>query len=232
MDIEGLGEKTVFKLFEEGLVRDVADIYGLSASDLSALDGFGEIAAENLIGAIETSKAQPWPRVLYGLGIRHVGDVTAGAIAGVAPSLDALLAAGPEDLSAAEGVGPVVAGAIAEYLGVEENLATLERLRAAGLQTRMDAPPPPAGGPLSGLTVVVTGGLDAMSRDEAKRAIAAAGGKATDSVSRKTAFVVAGRDPGSKLAKAESLGVPVVDEAEFLAVLGGERPPPVAGGGL
>lgn len=228
MDIEGLGEKTIMKLFQEGLVRDVADIYGLTAEDLSALDGFGEIAAENLVRAVEASKAQPWPRVLYGLGIRHVGDVTAGAIAGVAPSLDALLTAGPEDLSAADGVGPVVAGAIGEYLGVAENRATLERLRAAGLQLVMDAPPPPVDGPLSGMTVVVTGGLEALSRDEAKRAIAAAGGKSTDSVSRKTGFVVAGRDPGSKLARAESLDVPVLDEAAFLAVLSGERPPPAA----
>ena len=228
MDIEGLGEKTLVKLFQEGLVRDIADIYLLSASDLAALDGFGEIAAGNLVRAIEASKLQPWPRVLYGLGIRHVGDVTAGAIAGVAPSLDALLAAGPEDLSAADGVGPVVADAIGEYLGVAENRATLERLRDAGLQMEMDAPVAPAGGPLVGLSIVVTGGLDALSRDEAKRAIAAAGGKATDSVSRKTGFVVAGRDPGSKLAKAESLGVPVLDEAGFLAVLRGERPPPAA----
>jgi DNA ligase (NAD+) len=228
MDIEGLGEKTLVKLFQRGLVRDIADIYRLSASDLAALDGFGEIAAGNLVRAIEASKRQPWPRVLYGLGIRHVGDVTAGAIAGVAPSLDALLAAGPEDLSAADGVGPVVAAAIGEHLTVAENRQTLERLRDAGLQMEMDAPAAPANGPLRGLTVVVTGGLDALSRDEAKRAIVAAGGKATDSVSRKTGFVVAGRDPGGKRAKAESLGIPVLDEAAFLAVLRGEEPPPAS----
>jgi len=226
MDIEGLGEKTLVKLFDEGLVRDVADIYTLTAADLAELEGFGEIAAANLVRAIEASKARPWPRLLYGLGIRHVGDVTANAIAAVAPSLDALLAAGPDDLAAAEGVGPVVAGAIAEYLAVAGNRATLERLRDAGLQVEMEAVAPPADGPLTGMTVVVTGGLDALSRDEARRAIAAAGGKSTDSVSRKTSFVVAGRDPGSKLAKAESLGVPVLDEPGFLAVLTGQAPVP------
>jgi DNA ligase (NAD+) len=223
MDIEGLGEKTLVKLFEEGLVRDVADIYALTTDDLATLEGFGEIAAGNLVRAIEASKARPWPRVLYGLGIRHVGEVTANAVAAVAPSLDALLAAGPEELATAEGVGPVVAAAVAEYLAVESNRATLERLREAGLQVEMEVVSPPADGPLNGMVVVVTGGLESLSRDEAKRAIAAAGGKATDSVSRKTSFVVAGRDPGSKLATAESLGVPVLDETAFLAVLAGER---------
>jgi DNA ligase (NAD+) len=119
-----------------------------------------------------------------------------------------------------------VAGAIAEYLAVPENVATLRRLRDAGLTVEMDVVAAPADGPLAGLTVVVTGGLDALSRDEAKRAIVAAGGKATDSVSRKTSFVVAGREAGTKLAKAESLGVPVLDEAGFLSVLSGETSPP------
>jgi DNA ligase (NAD+) len=226
MDIEGLGEKTVVKLFEAGLIRDVADVYDLRPGPIAAMEGFGEIAATNLVRAIEASKSRPWPRLLYGLGIRHVGEVTAQAIAVVAPSLERLLAAGPDDLSAAEGVGPVVAGAIAEYLAVPENVATLRRLRDAGLTVEMDVVAAPADGPLAGLTVVVTGGLDALSRDEAKRAIVAAGGKATDSVSRKTSFVVAGREAGTKLAKAESLGVPVLDEAGFLSVLSGETSPP------
>ncbi len=226
MDIEGLGEKTLVKLYQDGLVRDIADIYQLRVEDLAGLEGFGEIAATNLVRAIEASKIQSWPRVLFGLGIRHVGDVTAGAIAQVAPTVDALLAAGPADLSAADGVGPVVAAAIAEHFAVERNRVTLERLREAGLEMRMDVVVPPADGPLAGMTIVVTGGLDALSRDEAKRAITAAGGKSTDSVSKKTSFVVAGRDPGSKLAKAESLSVPVLDEAGFLAVLRGDAPPP------
>ena len=226
MDIEGLGEKTLVKLYQEGLVGDVADIYRLRVEDLAGLEGFGEIAATNLVRAIDASKAQPWPRVLIGLGIRHVGDVTAVAVAQVAPTVEALLAAGPEDLAQAEGVGPVVAAAIAEHFAVERNRLTLERLRDAGLEMRMDVTAAPPDGPLMGMTVVVTGGLEALSRDEAKRAIAAAGGKSTDSVSKKTNFVVAGRDPGSKLVKAESLGVPVLDEAGFLAVLSGQEPPP------
>ena len=226
MDIEGLGEKTLIKLYQDDLVRDIADIYQLGVEDLVGREGFGEIAATNLVRAIAASKSQSWPRVLFGLGIRHVGDVTARAIAQVAPTVDALLTAGPEDLAAADGVGPVVAAAIAEHFGVERNRLTLERLRDAGLEMRMDHASAAADGPLNGMTVVVTGGLDALSRDEAKRAIAAAGGKSTDSVSKKTSFVVTGRDPGTKLAKAESLGVPVLDEAEFLAVLSGEAPLP------
>ena len=228
MDIEGLGEKTLFKLFDEGLVRDIADIYQLRVEDLAGLEGFGEIAATNLVRAIASSKTQSWPRVLIGLGIRHVGEVTAVAIAQIAPSVGALLSASPEDLSAAEGVGPVVAAAIAEHFAVERNRITLERLVAAGLEMRMDTIAAPADGPLTGMTVVVTGGLEALSRDEVKRAIAAAGGKSSDSVSKKTGFVVVGRDPGSKLAKAEALGVPVLDEAGFLAVLDGRAPPPAA----
>lgn len=226
MDIEGLGEKTIVKLFQEGLVGDIADIYRLRAEDLVGLEGFGDIAATNLVRAIDASRAQSWPRVLFGLGIRHVGDVTAGAIAHVAPTVEALLAASPEDLAQAEGVGPVVAAAIAEHFAVERNRATLERLRDAGLEMRMDRTEIASDGPLTGMAVVVTGGLEALSRDEAKRAIAVAGGKSTDSVSKKTSFVVAGRDPGSKLAKAEALGVPVLDEAQFLAVLGGQDQPP------
>lgn len=231
MDIEGLGEKTVVRLFDAGLVRDVADIYSLREGDIAGLEGFGQIAAANLVAAIEASKAMPWPRLLTGLGIRHVGGITATALAQVVPSLDALLTAGADDLAAAEGVGPVVASAVAEYLSVSENRATLERLRSAGLTVEMEVVAAPTDGPLVGLTVVVTGGLEGLSRDEAKRAIAAAGGKATDSVSGKTGLVVAGRDPGSKLEKAERLGVPVLDEAAFLAVLSGERPPPVRGDG-
>jgi DNA ligase (NAD+) len=229
MDIEGMGEKTVVRLFEAGLVRDVADIYDLRDEDLVQLEGFGTIAAANLVRSIDASRERPWPDVVNALGIRHVGYVTARAVAAVAPSVEALLAAGPDDLAAAEGVGPVVAEAIAEFLGSETNRRTLDRLRAAGLQMRMDAPPPPADGPLSGRTIVVTGGLEAFSRDEAKRAVAAAGGKATESVSKKTSFVVAGREPGGKLAKAEALGVPVLGEEDFLAVLRGELPPPEPG---
>jgi DNA ligase (NAD+) len=233
MDIEGLGEKTVRRFYAEGLIRNVADIYDLHRHEerLIALPGFKETSVRNLLAAIERSKERPWPRVIFALGIRHVGEVTAEAIAAVAPSLDALLAAGEAELAAAEGVGPTIAASIVEYLESAANRETLERLRAAGVTVEGDAPARIEGGPLEGQTVVVTGGLDAFSRDEAKRAIAAAGGKATGSVSRTTSFVVAGRDPGGKLAKAEGLGVPVIDEATFLAVLAGDEPLPRGGSG-
>ncbi len=231
MDIEGMGEKTVERLYAAGLIADIGDIYTLRAESLAGLEGFGDIAAANLVGAIADSKSREWPRLLTGLGIRHVGGITARAVAQVAPSLERLLAADTEVFATAEGVGPVVAGAIAEYLAVDENRDTLLRLRDLGLTTEMEVVEAPADGVLSDLSVVVTGGLDAMSRDETKRAIAGAGGKATDSVSKRTAFVVAGRDPGSKLAKAEKLGVPVIDETAFLAILAGETEIPRAAEG-
>ncbi|MEW6581228.1 MAG: NAD-dependent DNA ligase LigA [Actinomycetota bacterium] len=230
MDIEGLGEKTVRKLYAEGLVTNVADVYRLREEDLVPLEGFQQTSARNLVAAIEASKERPWPRVVNALGIRHVGDVTAEAVAAVVPSLDALLTAGMEDLARAEGVGPVVAASIIDFLSSDANRVTLERLREAGVTVRHDVPHAPAEGPLTGVTVVITGGLEAFSREQAKRAVVQAGGKSTESVSRATGFVVAGRDPGSKLQKAESLGVPVLDEEAFLAVLSGERPPPGRGG--
>ena len=228
MDIEGFGEKTVQRFYDEGLVRSFADIYDLHLhrERLVAMEGFKDVSVDNLLRAIESSKARPWSRLLYGLGIRHVGDVTAEALVAVTPSLDALLEADAEALAQADGVGPVVAESVREFLASDANREQLERLRAAGLTIAAEAPAPRADGPLTGLSVVVTGGLDALSRDDAKRAIAAAGGKMTGSVSKSTAFVVAGADPGTKLQKAESAGVPVIDEATFLAVLDGTAPPP------
>jgi DNA ligase (NAD+) len=155
-----------------------------------------------------------------------VGGVTAEAVAAVVPTLDALLVASADELARADGVGPVVAGSIVDFLSSEANREMLARLRDAGLTVEHEVAGASTDGPLNGCTVVVTGGLEGLSRDEAKRAIVAAGGKATESVSRKTSFVVAGRDPGSKLQKAQSLGVPVLDEEGFVAVLSGERPVP------
>jgi DNA ligase (NAD+) len=228
MDIEGLGEKTIRRFWEAGLVRSFADIFDLHRhrDELVAMEGFKDLSVDNLLAAIEASKERPWPRVLYGLGIRHVGDVTAEAIVAVCPSLDALLAADAGGLAEAEGVGPVVAESVREFLSSDANRALLERLRAAGLTVEADVPAPRAEGHLTGRVVVLTGGLEAMSRDDAKRAVVAAGGKVTGSVSRSTGFVVAGVDPGSKLQKAEQLGVPVVDEQAFLEILDGGRPPP------
>ncbi len=228
MDIEGLGEKTIQRFFDEGLVTSFADIYDLHLhrDRLIAMDGFKDVSVDNLLAAIEASKARPWPRVLYGLGIRHVGDVTAEAIVAVAPSLEALLEADAQALAQAEGVGPVVAESVMEFLSSPANRELLDRLRAAGLTVVSDGPTGPVVGPLTGRSVVITGGLAAFSRDDAKRAVVAAGGKVTGSVSKSTSLVVAGADPGSKLQKATSLGVPVIDEEAFLEVLDGRRPPP------
>jgi DNA ligase (NAD+) len=228
MDIEGLGEKRVQLFFSEGLVRSFADIYELAGrrDELIAMDGFKERSVDNLLAAIEASKRRPWPHVLYALGIRHVGEVTAQAIAAVVPSLDDLLVADAERLAQAEGVGPVVAESVREFLSSDANRELLERLRGAGLRMVSDTPAPSGDGPLKGLSVVITGALERYSRDDAKRAVTMAGGKPTSSVSRNTAFVVAGADPGSKLAKAEGLGVPVLDEAAFQDVLDGRVPAP------
>jgi DNA ligase (NAD+) len=230
MDIEGLGEKTLTKFRALGLVEDVADIYGLHAKreQLIALEGFQETSVDNLLRGIEASKQVPWPRVLFALGIRHVGAVTAEAITDVLPSLDALIAADEEQIAAADGVGPTVAASIRDYLAVEANRRLLERLRAAGLRMAVERPEGAEDlpKPLAGLTVVLTGGLEAFTRDQAKRAVIAAGGKVTSSVSKKTSFVVAGRDPGSKLDKAEKLGVPVLDEAGLVDALKSGFTPP------
>jgi DNA ligase (NAD+) len=228
MDIEGLGEKTVGSFYRDGLLGSFADIYDLPSrrEELIAREGWKDVSVDNLIAAIERSKGRPWSRLLYGLGIRHVGDVTAEAVVAAAPSLDALLAADPEELATAEGVGPVVAESIREFLSSEANRELLERLRAAGLTVVSDAPPPRGDGPLTGHSIVVTGGLEAYSRDEVKRAIVAAGGKMTGSVSKSTSFLVAGVDPGTKLQRAESAGVPILDEAAFLAILDGSAEVP------
>jgi len=228
MDIEGLGAKTVVKFFETGLVRDVADIYGLAPrrAELLALEGFKDTSVDNLLEAIRLSTQRPWARVLYAIGIRHVGEVTAQALANVAPSLDDLLAASPEHLAEAEGVGSVIAASVHEYLGSEANRSTLERLRQAGLQVRQDAPHAPSGGRLTGCMIVVTGTLEGLTRDDARQAILAAGGTPTDSVSHKTTFVVAGPGAGSKLAAATRLGIPVIDQDVFAAVLEGAAPIP------
>ena len=233
MDIEGLGEKTVHRFYQDGLLRSFADIYDLPAQRerIIAMEGWKDVSVDNLIAAIERSKSRPWSRLLYGLGIRHVGDVTAEAVVAAAPSLDALLEADPEVLATAEGVGPVVAESIREFLSSEANRELLERLRAAGLTVVSDAPPPRADGPLTGHSVVVTGGLEAYSRDEVKRAIAAAGGKMTGSVSKSTSFLVAGVDPGTKLQKAESAGVPDPGRGGVPGDPGRQRRGAVAGGG-
>ncbi|MEK6277422.1 MAG: NAD-dependent DNA ligase LigA [Actinomycetota bacterium] len=214
MDIEGLGEKQAWRFLEERLIGDVADIYDLTEEQLTGLEGFGEVSARNLLAAIEASRSGPFTRVLYALGLPGVGYVTAEALASHFGSIDALRAADPEAIQEVEGVGPVMAEQIAESLADERTWELIEKLRARGLRMELDASERRAeGGPLQGKTLVLTGTLPDLTREEASAMIKRAGGKVTNSVSKKTDYVVAGDNPGSKMAKAEELGVEVIDEA-------------------
>jgi DNA ligase (NAD+) len=220
MDIEGLGYKTGGLLLDMGWVRDPADVYSLTAEQLAQLPGFAEKRIENLLNAIQASKDRPLWRLLVGLNIRHVGSTVARLVAQAFLSIDRLAGATEEEVAAVEGVGPIIAHSVVEWFADPESRRLLEKLRAAGVRIEDPEPEKPAEGPLTGRSIVLTGGLEALSRDEAVRAAEAAGAKVVSSVSKKTDFVVAGESPGSKLAKAEQLGVEVVDEAEFLRRLG------------
>ncbi|HEY8779201.1 MAG TPA: NAD-dependent DNA ligase LigA [Solirubrobacterales bacterium] len=214
MDIEGLGEKQAWRFLNEGLISDVADIYDLDAEKLHGLEGFGEISARNLLTAIDASRDRPFNRVLYALGLPGVGYVTAEALADHFGSIDALRAADPEQIQEVEGVGPVMAEQIAESLADEGTWELIEKLRKHGLKMEQEGPRRPArGGPLDGKTLVLTGTLPNLTREEANALIKRAGGKVTGSVSKKTDYVVAGEDPGTKMQKAEELGTEILDEA-------------------
>ena len=221
MDIDGVGEKLVDRLYELELVRRASDLYALTVDDLLPLEGFQETSANNTIAAIAASKARPFGNVLFGLGIPHVGLVTAQAIARAFGSMDRLLEAGAEEIAEVEGVGPIIAEAVAGWCADPERQAEVAALQAAGVTLELAADELPVeDGPLSGKTIVVTGTLEGFSRDEAKDAIERLGGKTTDSVSKKTSYVVVGASPGSKVAKAEKAGVPILDEAGFRELLG------------
>jgi len=222
MDIEGVGEKLAERLYELGLVRRPSDLYRLVADDLLPLEGFQETSARNVVRAIAASRQRPFGNVLFGLGIPHVGLVTAQAIARAFGSMGALIAAGADEIAEVEGVGPVIAEAVAAWCADPERQAEVAALRDAGVQLELAADERPAAdGPLSGMAIVVTGTLEGFTRDEAKAAIERLGGKSTDSVSKKTAYVVVGANPGSKVAKAEQAGVPILDEAGFRELLEG-----------
>jgi len=213
MDIDGFGEKISNRFFELGLIKDVADIYGLEAEQLIPLEGFGEKSAQNLIRSIERSKEQPLPRVLYALGVRHVGAVTAELIAEHYGGEDLLRGVEAEKLTEIDGIGEVVARAVAEYFALEDNKNLVERLMKIGLDfERVSAGP--AEGPLAGKRVVVTGTLSRPRSYFVKR-IEATGGTFTSSVSSNTDYVLAGDDAGAKLDRAREAGVTVLDEAGF-----------------
>ena len=220
MNIDGLGDALVDQLVEKGLVKNVAELYDLTEDQLMQLERMGWKSAANLIGNINLSRRNPLPRIISALGIRFVGERTSQILAETFGSMDKLAAASREQLQGAEEVGPRVAEAIYQFFREPRNLELLEKLRAAGLQWD-HATKEKKNGPLSGLTFVLTGALAGLSRDEAKRRIEAAGGKVIASVTRKTSFVVVGDEPGSKLEKALSLGIPVIDEDRLMSMIAG-----------
>lgn len=218
MNIDGLGEALVDQLVDQSLVQSVADLYGLTVETLAGLERMGKKSAANVARNIENSKRNPLPRVLNALGIRFVGERTAVFLAEAFGSLDQIAHANADELQRAEEVGPKVAAAIVDFFREPRNRELVDRLRAAGLRFTYESARP-KGGPLHGKTFVLTGTLPTMSREDAKKMIETAGGKVSGSVSKKTDYVVAGEEAGSKLAKAQELGVPVINEAELIEML-------------
>ena len=216
MDIEHLGYKTVILLLDRGWVEDPADIYALTAEQLAELPGFKDRSIRNLLDAIEGSKDRPLWRVLVALNIPHVGSHVAQVLARAFPSVDALRAAGVEELNAVEGIGPEIAQSVSDWFQEDGNWALVEKLRAAGVRVRDEVVEAPPEGPLSGSTIVITGSLSSMSRSDAEATARAAGARVASSVSKATTFVVAGENPGSKYDRAVQLGIPIVDEEGFL----------------
>ena len=232
LDVDGLGSKLIEQLVDRGLVRSISDLYRLDAALLASLERMGSRSADNLVGALAASRTQPWHRQLYGLGIHHVGEVSAKALAKVFPSAPALGEAAreqPEQITAIHGIGSEIAQSLGQWFATTANQALLADLQglgfslAAGEEERARASGGADGSTtrLAGQTFVLTGTLPSLNRSQAQALIEAAGGKVSGSVSKKTSFVVAGEEAGSKLSKAESLGVPVLDERELLALLDG-----------
>ena len=220
MDIDGFGEKLSARFLDEGLIRDQADVYDLTVEQLVELDRFGETSAGNLVQEIAASKRQPFAIVLFALGLPEVGYVTAQALAEHFGTIDELIEATVEEIQEVEGVGPIVAERVAEELTEEPTLDLIARLRERGLRFELSEEERRAeGGPLEGKTFVLTGTLENLTREEATAMIRRAGGKVTGSVSKSTDYVVAGDSPGSKLARAEELGTPVLDESGLRALL-------------
>jgi DNA ligase (NAD+) len=218
MDIDGIGDKLIEQLVDQGLVSSVADLYFLTAEQLQTLERMGSKSAVKILAAIEKSKAQPWSRVLYSLGLRHAGAVVAENIAQKFTTVEALMAAEAAQIEGIFGIGGEIATAVTLWFKDAENLALIDRLRQAGVNL-VGTSVAPSTGVFSGQVFVITGTLPTLQRSEAKAMIQKAGGKVTDSVSSQTNYLVAGDKAGSKLAKAEKLAVPVIDEAELLKML-------------
>lgn len=217
MNIDGLGPQIVELLLKNGLIGDCADLYALRAEDIAELERMGEKSAQNLVGAIENSKSAGLERLVYALGIRNIGQVAATTLAAKYKTLDALMQADAEEIQTLPDFGEITAECVENWFSHPQNRALCERLKSAGLLT--DAVAAPTGEKFKGLTFVLTGTLPTMSRDEAGALIKAAGGKVSGSVSSKTAFVVAGEAAGSKLTKAQALGIKIIDEAELMTML-------------
>jgi DNA ligase (NAD+) len=219
MDIEGLGEKLVDQLVDRGLVKTPADLYRLDEATLADLDRMAKKSALNLVDAIEKSKSTTLARFIHALGIRNVGETTAKDLARHFGTLDPLISAGEDELLSVTDVGPVVAQSIARFFSEPHNRSVIESMRKAGVRWKDEPPPSRKQATLSGKTLVLTGTLSGMTREEVRERIEAAGGKVAGSVSRKTDYVVAGADPGSKYDKAMELGVTVLDENGLLELL-------------
>ena len=234
LDVDGLGSKLIEQLVDRGLVRSIADLYGLDGALLASLERMGSKSAENLVAALTNSKSQPWHRQIYGLGIHHVGEVNAKALARAFPSAAALASAAsdsPELITAVFGIGPEIAQSLQQWFATPANQQLLAQLENLGFSLASSGPgltgPGLAGGgetPLAGQTFVLTGTLPSLSRGAAQAQIEAAGGRVSASVSKKTTYVVAGEEAGSKLSKAKALGVPILTEADLLTLLDQSQP--------
>ena len=220
MDIEGLGEERVRQFVDAGLLVDAGDVYSLTVEQLVPLERMAPLSAQKLVDAIEQSKSQGLARVLVGVNIRNVGPTAAQALAQSLGSLDALQRATPEQITAVDGVGSIIAASLEHFFAIEANRRVLDKLRAAGVDLTAPVAAEPRDATLAGTTWVITGTLDGFTRDDATAEILARGGKVTSSVSKKTTYVLAGESPGTKLAKAEQLGVDVIDVTRFRELLG------------
>ena len=219
MDIEGVGEQFVRRLWDEGLLRSMPDLYRLTADRLAGLDGYGEVSAARAVAAIEASKAQPFSRVLFGLNIPKIGWVLARNLAGHFGTVEALVAASQEELEETDGIGPDRAELVAEWFSEEENVALVRELGALGLTMEAGEAERPPEGPLTGRQYVITGTLERYTREEAKSALERLGAKVSDSVSTKTTGVIVGESPGTKAQKAQQAGVPLLAEADLVELL-------------